>query len=307
MNVFDLPSVRALIEAALTEDIGRGDLTTRLTVGDDVPAQARIVAKQDGVAAGLPLVAKIFAALAGPAVSVQLHLDDGESFDAGAVLAFLSGPAPFLLAGERVALNFLQQLSGVATLTRRYVEAVAGTRARIVDTRKTTPGLRVLEKYAVRMGGGHNHRMGLDDGVLIKDNHIVAAGGVATAVKRAREGAPHTVTVEVECTTLEEVEEALGAGADRDSARQHDPRAAGGGGARHRGTRPGRGLGRRHPGDGPRRGRVGRRPDLGRRAHPFGPGGGPQHAGGPGVNVPAILGCASRAGEVIGGGNQRWT
>ncbi len=213
MNVFDLPSVRALIEAALAEDIGRGDLTTRLTVGDDVAAQARIVAKQDGVAAGLPLVAKIFAALAGPAVSVQPHLDDGESFDAGTVLAFLSGPAPFLLAGERVALNFLQQLSGVATLTRRYVEAVAGTRARIVDTRKTTPGLRVLEKYAVRMGGGHNHRMGLDDGVLIKDNHIVAAGGVATAVQRAREGAPHTVTVEVECTTLEEVEEALGAGA----------------------------------------------------------------------------------------------
>jgi nicotinate-nucleotide pyrophosphorylase (carboxylating) len=213
MDVFDLPAVNALIEAALAEDIGRGDLTTRLTVGDDVPAQGRLLAKQAGVAAGLPLVGKIFAALAGPAVAVQLHLDDGESFDAGTVLAFLSGPASFLLAGERVALNFLQRLSGVATLTRRYVQAVAGTRAHIVDTRKTTPGLRVLEKYAVRVGGGHNHRMGLDDGVLIKDNHIVAAGGVATAVKRAREGAPHTATVEVECTTLEEVEEALGAGA----------------------------------------------------------------------------------------------
>lgn len=213
MTVFDLPAVQDLIRAALAEDIGRGDVTTQWTVPHDVPARAEIVAKQDGVVAGLPLVRRVFAAL-GSAVRVEERLAEGAPFVPGIVLAALSGPAADLLVGERVALNFLQHLCGVATQTRGYALAVAGTGARVVDTRKTLPGFRVLEKYAVRAGGGHNHRMGLDDGVLIKDNHIVAAGGITTAVARARAGMPHTTTIEVECTTLAEVDEALQAGAD---------------------------------------------------------------------------------------------
>jgi nicotinate-nucleotide pyrophosphorylase (carboxylating) len=212
MSVFDLPAVRALIETALTEDLGRGDITSDLTVPEDATARAEVLAKQDGVIAGLPLAEMIFAAL-GAAVAVEEQFDDGDAFAVGARLLSLSGPARDLLAGERTVLNFLQQLSGVATLTRQYVDAVAGTKARIVDTRKTTPGLRILEKYAVRMGGGHNHRLGLDDGILIKDNHIVAAGGVTAAVTAARAGAPHTLAIECECTTIAEVEEALAAGA----------------------------------------------------------------------------------------------
>jgi nicotinate-nucleotide pyrophosphorylase (carboxylating) len=139
---------------------------------------------------------------------------DGDACASGTRLATVEGPAADVLVGERLALNFVQQLSGVATLTRRYVEAVRGTRARVVDTRKTTPGLRALEKYAVRMGGGHNHRAGLDDGILIKDNHLVAAGGVAAAVGAARQGAPHGLKVQVECATLAQVDAALAAGAD---------------------------------------------------------------------------------------------
>ncbi len=214
MTVFELPLVTALIEAAIAEDIGRGDLTTQLTLAENVRARAEIVAKQDGVIAGLPLLPKIFHALGGTGVAIDPHLSDGVAFVTGTIIASLTGPAGDLLAGERVALNFLQHLSGIATLTRQYVKAVAGTRARIVDTRKTTPGLRVLEKYAVRVGGGQNHRLGLDDGVLIKDNHIVAAGGVGAAVSRARRHAPHTVKIEVECTTLAQIDEALSAGAD---------------------------------------------------------------------------------------------
>ena len=214
MTVFDLPAVTALIQAAIAEDIGRGDLTTQLTVAENVRARAEIVAKQDGVIAGLPVLAKVFHTLGSTSVTIDAHLTDGVAFVTGTTVASLNGPVSDLLAGERVALNFLQHLSGIATLTRQYVKAVAGTRARIVDTRKTMPGLRVLEKYAVRVGGGHNHRLGLDDGVLIKDNHIVAAGGVGAAVSRARRHAPHTVKIEIECTTLEQIDEALSAGAD---------------------------------------------------------------------------------------------
>ena len=214
MTVFDLPAVRTLVAAALAEDIGRGDLTTQLTVPAGLRATAALVAKQAGVLAGGPLVDRVFAALGARDVAITHHASDGSSFAAGARLVSLAGPAADLLTGERTALNFVQRLSGVATLTRRYVEAVQGTRARVVDTRKTTPGLRVLEKYAVRMGGGHNHRLGLDDGILIKDNHITAAGGVAAAVGAARHGAPHTARVQVECGTLEQVDEALAAGAD---------------------------------------------------------------------------------------------
>jgi nicotinate-nucleotide pyrophosphorylase (carboxylating) len=214
MMVFDLPAVRTLIEAALAEDIGRGDLTTQLTVPPALWATATIVAKQDGVLAGAPLVDRIFAALTAREVAIKHHVDDGAQFAAGAMLASFEGPAADLLVGERVTLNFVQQLSGIATLTRHFVDAVRGTKAQVIDTRKTTPGMRVLEKYAVRMGGGRNHRFGLDDGILIKDNHITAAGGVGPAVAAARRGAPHTMTVQVECAALAQIDEALAAGAD---------------------------------------------------------------------------------------------
>lgn len=214
MTVFELPTVTDLIRAALAEDIGRGDVTTQLTVPPDVRAEAQIVAKQKGVLAGIAIVDAVYRALGGEPVTVQAHLADGEPFKRGAVVASLIGPAGTLLTGERVALNFLQQLSGIATLTHQYVQAVRGTQARVVDTRKTLPGFRALAKYAVRMGGGHNHRGSLDDGILIKDNHIVAAGGIANAVRRARAGASHTLKIEVECTTPAEVDEALAAGAD---------------------------------------------------------------------------------------------
>jgi nicotinate-nucleotide pyrophosphorylase (carboxylating) len=214
MGALDLPAVDALIRTALAEDVGRGDLTTQLTVPAGTQATATIMAKQAGVLAGMPLLEKVFRAAGDGAVRVDALSHDGTAFAAGATLATVAGQATTLLIGERLALNLLQRLSGIATLTRQFVTSVAGTNARIVDTRKTTPGLRALEKYAVRMGGGHNHRLGLDDGILIKDNHIVAAGGIAAALGRARAGAPHTIKIEIECTTLAEVDEALAAGAD---------------------------------------------------------------------------------------------
>lgn len=214
MDVFDLPSVRHLLQVALAEDIGRGDLTTALVVPPDARARGEIVAKQDGVIAGLPLLPRLLEAARCTDVRLDLLLADGAAFSAGTVAASLDGPASDILTLERVALNLLQHLSGIATTTRRFVDVIRGTRAWIVDTRKTTPGLRVLEKYAVRVGGGHNHRFGLDDGILIKDNHLAAAGGITAAVSRARAGAPHTVKIEVECTCLGEVDEALAAGAD---------------------------------------------------------------------------------------------
>jgi len=209
-----LPAVESLIRAALAEDIGRGDVTTMATVGAGTPGRAEIVAKQPGVLAGVALVARVFELLGAAQVAVEARRADGESFARGDVLVRLRGPARDLLSGERVALNFLQRLCGVATSTRRFVDAVAGTRARIIDTRKTTPGFRVLEKYAVRAGGGGNHRGGLDDGILIKDNHIAAAGGLTKAVQRARRAAPHTLRVEVECRTLREVDAAVRSGAE---------------------------------------------------------------------------------------------
>lgn len=210
----DLPGVRRLIEVAVAEDLGAGDVTTRVTVPPSTFAEAEIVARVEGVAAGFPVAAEVFRCIAGDRVRFRACFAEGARFSPGATVARISGPAADLLAGERVALNFLQRLCGIATSTARFVEAVAGTRARIVDTRKTTPGLRALEKYAVRVGGGNNHRFGLGDGILIKDNHIAAAGGLAVAVERARRLAPHTLRVQVECRTLAEVAEALTAGAD---------------------------------------------------------------------------------------------
>jgi nicotinate-nucleotide pyrophosphorylase (carboxylating) len=208
MNVVDLPEVDDLIRTALAEDLGAGDLTSRLTVPSDTPAQATIVAKEEAVVAGTGLIARVAARLGGGA-EVTDHASDGTLTAAGDVIASIAGSAQTLLAMERVTLNLLQHLSGVATLTADFVAAVKGCGCRIVDTRKTTPGLRALEKYAVRVGGGFNHRMRLDDGILIKENHITAAGGLAAAVSAAQTGAPHGIKVEVECRTLSEVREAL--------------------------------------------------------------------------------------------------
>ncbi len=202
-----------ILEAALAEDIHTGDITTLAVVPGKRSAGAILKAKESMVLAGLDVTARVFRLL-DPTIRFTGRFPDGAHLQSGDILADLQGDAAFLLQGERVALNLLQRMCGVATLTSRYVEAVKGTQARIVDTRKTTPGLRILEKYAVRVGGGINHRTGLYDGVLIKENHIAAAGGIAEAVRRARAYIPHTMKIEVETETLAEVGEALGAGAD---------------------------------------------------------------------------------------------
>jgi nicotinate-nucleotide pyrophosphorylase (carboxylating) len=201
------------VQAALAEDIGAGDVTTLLTVPPDTQARATMLAKADGVIAGLAVGCRAFA-MVDHRLVWEPHVDDGAVVTAGTPIATILGSARGILTAERVALNLIQQLSGTATLTRRFVEAVAGTGARIVDTRKTTPGLRTLEKYAVRMGGGANHRIGLYDAVLIKDNHLAAGGGVLATVRAARAGAPHTMRVEVECKTLDQVDEAIESRAD---------------------------------------------------------------------------------------------
>lgn len=207
--VFDV----ALVRSALAEDVGRGDVTTEATIPAGTRASGRIVARQSGVVAGLPVAILTFRLL-DPAIHVEALVADGAHVEAGATLAHISGDARALLTAERTALNFLGRLSGVATLAARCMAAVAGTRAVVVDTRKTTPGLRALEKYAVRMGGARNHRAGLDDGILIKDNHIAAAGGIRAAIERARASASHLLRIEVECETEDEVSDAVEAGAE---------------------------------------------------------------------------------------------
>ena len=202
-----------VIRRALQEDGADYDITTLSTVPTEQQATGSIIVRQAATIAGLQVAAETFHLL-DERVVVEMLVKDGDSVQAGYVLAQLSGPARSLLSAERVALNFLGRLSGIATITSQCVRAVEGTRARILDTRKTTPGLRELEKDAVLLGGGHNHRFGLSDGVLIKDNHIKAAGGVAQAVKAARYIAPHLLKIEVECETMAEVREALEAHAD---------------------------------------------------------------------------------------------
>ena len=205
---------RSIVAAALEEDDTRHDITTAATVVSDRRARCRLVARQSGVIAGLKLACDAFEQL-DKAVTIRIDHDDGSKVRADMPVMFLSGHARGLLSAERVALNFVQHLSGIATLTARYVEAVAGTGAHILDTRKTTPGLRRLEKYAVRAGGGLNHRMDLSSAVLIKDNHLAAVDGdIGAAVKRARAVAPAGVKVEVECDTLDQVEAALDAGVE---------------------------------------------------------------------------------------------
>jgi len=202
-----------LIRHALEEDSAWSDITTLSTVPQQQQSQANIVARQAGVIAGLAVAIETFRTLDAHIV-IEMLVQDGAAIQPGQVLARLSGPARSLLSAERVALNFLGHLSGIATVTARCVRAVEGTRARILDTRKTTPGLRSLEKQAVRAGGGQNHRFGLNDGVLIKDNHILAAGGIPQAIAAARRHAQHLLKIEVECETSAEVQEALDAGAD---------------------------------------------------------------------------------------------
>jgi nicotinate-nucleotide pyrophosphorylase (carboxylating) len=211
------PDVRDLVAAWLAEDIGRGDATTSSVVPSDVFGRAGIEAREPCIVAGMAAAALCFELTAERfhgAVEFKEVVGDGGRVDEGDVIARIEGPLAPILAAERTALNLLARLCGVATITHRYVDAIAGTKARIVDTRKTTPGLRSLQKYAVTVGGGSNHRFGLDDGILIKDNHLIAAGGVTEALGRARGNAPHGLRIEVEVATLEELTEALDAGAD---------------------------------------------------------------------------------------------
>ncbi len=213
----DQVEVRDLVRSALSEDGAFRDITTQATVPGYQFGRGVILAKQTGILAGLPVAEAAFAAL-DDRIEFRPKLSDGESFEAGRQLAEVEGPLAPILSAERVALNFLQRLCGVATATRALVDAVGGLPARVVDTRKTTPGLRLLERYAVRAGGGANHRYNLGDGILIKDNHIAAGRSrglsIGDVIAAARSGAPHTVKIEVEVTNLAETEAALDAGAD---------------------------------------------------------------------------------------------
>jgi nicotinate-nucleotide pyrophosphorylase (carboxylating) len=203
-----------LVRAALLEDLGRaGDLTTEAIVPAAMQGEARIVAREAGVVSGVFVVARVFAVL-DPQVTVDVAIADGGIVEPGALVATLRGSLRSILIGERTALNLVSRLSGIATATAKLVAAVAGTRATIVDTRKTTPGLRALEKAAVRDGGGSNHRFGLDDAILIKDNHVAIAGGIRPAIEAARRRAGHLVKIEIEVDTLAQLDEALAAGAD---------------------------------------------------------------------------------------------
>jgi nicotinate-nucleotide pyrophosphorylase (carboxylating) len=222
MTTLALPFARApeavliepIVRRALEEDLGRaGDITSELTVPADRTARARLVARKPGTVAGLIAAERAFRLL-DTSIQFRCELPDGSAAAAGEVLAIVVGPARAILTAERVALNFTGRLSGIATATRALVDAVKSTSAKIVDTRKTTPGLRVLEKYAVGCGGGFNHRFGLDDAVLIKDNHIAAAGSLAEAVQRVRAGTAHMTKIEVEVDTLMQLEEALALGVD---------------------------------------------------------------------------------------------
>ncbi len=206
--------IEPLVAAALREDLGRaGDLTTDAIVPIDARARMTIRARQPGVVAGLDL-ARLAFTLIDPRVVLEIAMPDGSMLKPGDVVGIVGGPARGLLTGERTALNFLGRMSGIATVTRAMVDSVAGTKSTIVDTRKTTPGLRAIEKYAVRAGGGGNHRFGLDDAVLIKDNHVAVAGGIRPAIERAKAGVGHLVKIEVEVDTLAQLEEALAIGVD---------------------------------------------------------------------------------------------
>jgi nicotinate-nucleotide pyrophosphorylase (carboxylating) len=219
MTMPDLPTlpthqVEAAVRAALAEDLGRaGDITTNSTIPAEARANAVIAARHAGVIAGLPLAVEAFRAM-DPSLSVQIEKPDGSRVSEGDVVARIEGSARAILTAERVALNFMGRLSGIASATARFQDSIAHTQAKICDTRKTTPGLRVFEKYAVRCGGGANHRFGLDDAILIKDNHIAVAGGIVPALRAAKAAAGHLVAIEIEVDTLRQLDEVLNEGAD---------------------------------------------------------------------------------------------
>ncbi len=202
-----------MTSAYLAEDIGRGDVTTQATVRPALRGRGRFLAKQPLVVAGLEVAEAIFSNLE-PGMELEAFVYDGERASQGQEFARIEGLAQVLLMGERVALNLIQRMSGIATLTRQYVDAIEGTKAQIVDTRKTAPGLRLFDKYAVAIGGGRNHRFGLDDGCLIKDNHIALAGGIREAIQRAHQSVSHMLRVEIEVGSLDDLKEALGFGVD---------------------------------------------------------------------------------------------
>ena len=211
--MLNLRSLDPLIDLAFEEDIGIGDITTEATVPPTQEGIGTLLAKSDGIVAGLPVAERVFAKL-DETLLFRALVNDGDAVKAGTPIAEVQGSAKTILIGERTALNFLQRLSGIATLTAQFVAAVADYDTKIVDTRKTAAGWRAVQKYAVHVGGAQNHRFGLYDGVLIKDNHIVAAGGIGNAVRRARQVVPHTAKIEVEVETLDQVDEALKAEAD---------------------------------------------------------------------------------------------
>ena len=213
MNLEFSPHLDRLLDLALEEDLGPGDVTTQALIPPEQRGEAHIRAKERLVVAGLPVAARVFRKL-DPEVRFHPQVAEGQEVQPGTVLAALQGPLAPILTGERVALNFLMRLSGIATFTRKMVQAVAGYPVALVDTRKTTPGWRALEKYAVRLGGGANHRFGLYDGVLIKNNHLTAVGSITAAIRQARENTHHLLKIEVEVTDLAGLKEALDAGAD---------------------------------------------------------------------------------------------
>jgi nicotinate-nucleotide pyrophosphorylase (carboxylating) len=219
MNVSQLTEkqINAIIDVALNEDIGQGDVTSAALISPDLTGKATLLVKEKGVLAGIEVAQRVFQRV-DPATKLEIFAKDGSAINPGDKIAIATGSIISILKAERIALNFLQRLSGIATLTARYVSEAKGTNAKIYDTRKTTPGLRLLEKYAVKMGGGHNHRMNLGDGVLIKDNHILAMRALGMSLKdiitKARKNAPTDMTIEVEVTSIQEAIEALKADAD---------------------------------------------------------------------------------------------
>lgn len=214
MNWLESGEVMSAVGEFLAEDIGRGDITTAATVPAETRGLGRFLAKEDLVLCGLDVAEAVFFHLDPDTSEIETTFSEGDAIRSGTVFATLKGYADVLLVGERTALNLLQRMSGIATLTRQYVKAIEGTRASIVDTRKTTPGLRMIEKYAVTIGGGKNHRMGLDDGVLIKDNHIALAGGITEAVSAAKARVGHLHKIEVEISNWAQLREAIEAGAE---------------------------------------------------------------------------------------------
>lgn len=209
----DVEALDSIIGRALEEDMPAGDITSESIIPPYSESEAIFMAKEEGILAGIDVSHRVFE-LIDPSITFEKMLEDGRAFHQGETLAKISGSSISLLKGERTALNFLQRLSGIATTTRKFVQALSGAKTKILDTRKTTPGLRVLEKYAVRMGGGENHRLNLSEMVLIKDNHLKIVGSIKEAVKRARKRARKGVKIEVETTSLEEVKEAVSSGAD---------------------------------------------------------------------------------------------